>query len=271
MATERFVVCNQLRLGVVRTLGVDLAAQPAKTGVCLIQWDLPRGPAIEHIGVGADDALVVELAKSSDRVAIDCPLGWPQAFVAFLVADGSGSGAEHTASAVADDIFWRLTDQRIKPLRTPLSVAADRIARTAFRCVRLQHALAAADIPVDRSGTTGRVIEAYPAASLVRWGLMPAASYKNKDAAGVLATLAASLVDAVGSIHLATGTAFADVISALSASDDHVDGFVCALVARAHASGRTDGAPCGEDELSRARAEGWIHLPTADSLRALGG
>lgn len=48
------------------------------------------------------------------------------------------------------------------------------------------------------------------------------------------------------------------------ADDDDLDAFVSALVARAALVGKTDGIPRGRQWV--ALREGWIHLPTPDSL-----
>ena len=50
-------------------------------------------------------------------------------------------------------------------------MSTDRIGVAAMRGARLQHLLDAAGVPVDRSGVTGRIVEAYPAAALQAWGL----------------------------------------------------------------------------------------------------
>ena len=67
----------------MRTLGIDLSASPTKTGACQIDWQslevaFFRRPV-------ADEDLVVA-AASSDMIAIDVPLGWPEEFVDALVA-----------------------------------------------------------------------------------------------------------------------------------------------------------------------------------------
>ena len=66
----------------MRTLGIDLSANPTKTGACRIDWPsldvafLPRPVA--------DEELVAAVA-SSDMTGIDVPLGWPDDFVHAVV------------------------------------------------------------------------------------------------------------------------------------------------------------------------------------------
>ena len=70
----------------MRTLGVDLASQPAKTGVCVVEWsDVAAG--VVEISVGADDDRILELVSEVDGVGIDAPFGWPQDFVEQLTED----------------------------------------------------------------------------------------------------------------------------------------------------------------------------------------
>lgn len=71
------------------TAGVDLAAQPAKTGVVVLDWSgtspivtLARRKVLD------DELLDIcrDVAMQGGRVGIDCPLGWPRPFVAFVTA-----------------------------------------------------------------------------------------------------------------------------------------------------------------------------------------
>jgi Protein of unknown function (DUF429) len=58
-------------------------------------------------------------------------------------------------------------------------------------------------------------------------------------------------------------------LRAIHASDHHFDALVCALIARAAELGETASLP--ENMADRARREGWISLPTPESLGRLGG
>jgi hypothetical protein len=61
----------------VRTFGIDLSADPARTGACSIDWD---AGAVSFL-LDAGDAELVPAAVASDMTAIDVPLGWPDQFV----------------------------------------------------------------------------------------------------------------------------------------------------------------------------------------------
>ena len=122
-----------------------------------------------------------------------------------------------------------------------------------MRGARIQRLLETAGVPVDRSGVTGRIIEAYPSAALRVWGLS-SSRYKgttNSEACGILAR---ELADRCGPLS-ATAAACLD-----GCDDDGLDAFVCALVARAALAGNTTRPSPGHLEV--ARREGWIHVPS---------
>jgi hypothetical protein len=79
----------------MRTVGVDLAAQPGYTGVAAIDWN-ERGAEVTHLwagleGSGGDtsawesaDTEIIRLASTAAIVSIDVPFGWPITFQRFL-------------------------------------------------------------------------------------------------------------------------------------------------------------------------------------------
>jgi hypothetical protein len=75
--------------GQVLTAGVDLAAQPAKTGLVVVDWSTER-PSVLRADVHVIDeqilALCTEVTASGGQVGIDCPFGRPRPFVAFVNA-----------------------------------------------------------------------------------------------------------------------------------------------------------------------------------------
>ena len=242
----------------MRTVGVDLSAEARGTGIAVVDWDA-RGGRLKEVWVGADDAMVLAALDNADRAAIDCPLGWPEPFVDFLIAHRAGCAPAPTGQSGLEwrrALSRRATDLHVAetvPGCVPLAVGADRIAAVAMRAAGLLAALADAERPVDRSGA-GLLVEVYPAAALRIWGLA-SRSYKgtsNKAALGLLVDeLRTALPDFDWSGH--------DTLC--SQSDDALDAFVCALIARAVHLGLTAGPP---DHLSiRAATEGWIHLPSS--------
>ena len=229
----------------MRTLGIDLAAQPDSTGACVVTWTATAAVATLASPPLGDDELL-RLAAEVDVVAIDAPLGWPDSFVAAVAAHHSGQSWPATDPLA---LRYRCTDLEVA-LRTgvrPLSASSDLLAVCAFRAARLQGALGVAA----RDGTD-RLFEAYPAGALRVWGL-PATGYKRTRGAPVRTAIVDSLLALCP---------WLTVDAALLRRRDHdLDALLCALVARAAATGRTV-LPTPQ-QASLAAREGWIHLPTS--------
>lgn len=247
----------------MRTLGVDLASQPAKTAACVVAWQAGRATA-ETPRLGLADGDLLTMAAGCEAVGIDAPFGWPQPFVDFLAEEG----APPWDAARRDALCFRRTDRRVWAAlgRPPLSVSSDRIALPAMRCAGLLRALGVAD----RSGG-GRVVEVYPAVALKRWGLL-AKGYKaprraprrlgEAAADAPLPLLFGALLAACPWLEIG------EVAAALCRRDDDAfDALVAALIARAAALGLTERPAPEEEDL--ARVEGWIAVPVAGSLGRL--
>ena len=181
-ATSR-VATEVARYGqVMRTVGVDLSAEAKGTGIAVIDWDAGGG-RLSKVRVGADDAMVLAALNDADRAAIDCPLGWPEPFIDFLIAHRAGRAPAPTGESGLEwrrKLSRRATDLHVaEAVRgcVPLAVGADRIAAVAMRAAGLLAALGDAGKPVDRSGE-GLLVEVYPAAALRIWGLA-SRSYKG--------------------------------------------------------------------------------------------
>ncbi len=244
----------------MRSLGIDLAAEPPDTAACEITWlaDSARGRLYTD---RLDDDRLLALIESADKVGIDCPFGWPQPFVNAVASHANAAvwpGRGQLGSSHRRSLRYRLTDKVVHQQVGiwPLSVSTDRIGVTAMRCAALLDALAAADHPVDRVGG-GQVVEVYPAAALKHWGL-PHNRYK-KQAGAIVRGQTLDQVLAT----LSTLTLDGDALDRCRHSDDAFDALVCALVARAAALGLTT-PPFPGNRTERARVEGWIHLPTSD-------
>jgi hypothetical protein len=252
--------------GAVLTAGIDLAAQPANTGLCVVDWNAGCVVRVAVNDPAAGDGELVEIITMAGmaRVGIDAPFGWPDDFVEAVATHHAGGGwPEPPAGDAARRLRLRLrrTDLAVAEAtgRWPMSVSADRIAVAAMRCSRLQHLVAGVTGPegVDRTGTTGLLAETYPAASLGAWG-QPATGYKgaSPDAIDRRTASLAALIERSGL------QAADDAMAAMRASDHLFDAFVCALIARAVVEGATAGPP--PDDLGAARQEGWIHVLPAD-------
>ena len=217
----------------MRTLGIDLASQPKFTGACMIEWCGGRASAV-LVSALLDDALLTQLAADADVVAVDAPLGWPSEFVAAVAAHHRG---QPWPAADLLSLRYRLTDLTVASMTgvRPLSVSSDLIGVCAFRAARLGFS----------------AVEVYPAGALRMWGL-PATGYKGVRGAPVRAEIVQGLVrrcpwltgDSVG----------------LRRRDHDLDALLCALVARAVATGRTHLPPPDMEETTKR--EGWIHLPS---------
>ncbi len=238
--------------GRVRTVGVDLASQPAKTAVCAIIWREDGTACVEPPTLPADDEAVISACRSGAvEVGIDCPLGWPEQFISAITAHrdhGPWPGGK------PQEMVYRATDRYVHEQvgRWPLTVASDKIGWVAMRCAALLHTLRTDGQSLDRAG--GDVVcEVYPAAALRCWGIAPAGAEKRPEVLG-------GLVDAVREAMPAL--AFADRAEDACRSSDHAfDALVCALVARAAMIDATK-LPETDEQRDLARTEGWIMLPT---------
>ena len=236
------------------TVGVDLSAEPQKTAIATIHWGRDTA-VVADLKLDCPDADIVESIIGSDKAGIDCPLGWPDAFVEFVREHRDGNVAvpsDKSGKEWRRDLTLRLTDLAVQQETsiTPMRVSADLIAHPAMRCAGLLSQLADRGCVVDRAGT-GPLAEVYPAASLKLWGL---AHTKYKRDATVRAQLINDLLAAAPWLRLA---GFAD---RCQQSDDALDAVVASLAARAVALGLATKPP--PQHLTTAQREGWIALPT---------
>ncbi|QLQ39643.1 DUF429 domain-containing protein [Micromonospora robiginosa] len=237
------------------TLGVDLAAADTRTAMATVEW-LPGRAVVRDLVLDVSDARIVGAGEHVDKMGLDCPLGWPEPFVALVQAHR----ASHVTVADGEGAQWRrrlayrLTDEVVREETEiiPLSVSADRIAHAAFRCARLLAMLAAAGHDVDRGGG-GMVVEVYPAAALYRWGLAHR-GYKGRGQQVQHADLLTALHDAAPWLDLG---AFEGLCRR---SHDAFDSVIAALNARAAAIGKA--VRPSDEQRPIARVEGWIALPT---------
>jgi predicted nuclease with RNAse H fold len=247
----------------MRTVGVDLSASERQTALAAIEWGESRARVGEPL-LGLADAALLEHLAAAEWVGIDAPFGWPEPMVGALHFYATADRWQPVAKL---DFRYRLTDRFVheyvlaetEQALWPLSPSTDRIALTAWRLAGLREAAAQRSrLRFDRTGAD-RVVEAYPAAALLLWGL-PRDGYKAD------AEERSELLDAIEAeapwLAWEPGAR-----EACLGSDDALDAVLCALLARAAALGLTEPPP--PDELRRVRVEGWIHLPRKGSLGEL--
>ena len=228
---------------------------PERTALASVEWERTRA-VIRELVCPAGDDVILEAIERAGKTGIDCPLGWPDAFVDFVAAHRSGHVAlprDDAGTGWRRELTMRRTDLFVqdKLHLVPLSVSADRIAHVALRCAVLLAKLDAAGRPVDRSGV-GAVVEVYPAASLRGWGLRHR-GYKQPRTPEVLAAAADDLLAAAPWLDCGPHE------ETIRRSHDAFDAVIAALTARAASRGQT--SPPGDDDLAAAAAEGWIAIP----------
>jgi len=229
----------------VLTAGIDLAAQPAKTGAVLVDWSSEPPTVVLARSKFTDEqilALCENVTRQRGRVGIDCPLGWPRPFVDFVGAHAANRPLP-TTELSTQSLRLRATDIAVVQRRLgrrPLSVSTNMLGVTALRAARLLAELRDRGMPVDRAGR-GTVCEVYPAASRSAWGLT-----RVRDLTGLLNRLPLEVAPPAERAQL---------------DNEHIfDALVAALTARAVAIGATDPPP--PDQANLAAEEGWIHVPS---------
>jgi len=123
------------------TAGLDLAAMPERTALASIEWAETRA-IIRDVICPAGDDVILEVIGQTSKTGIDCPFGWPDAFIDFVAAHRSGHVAllpDGLGTGWRRPLTMRRTDAVVhdKLRLVPLSVSADRIAHVALRCAVL--------------------------------------------------------------------------------------------------------------------------------------
>lgn len=229
-----------------------MASQPRNTAACRLGWEGGTAAVLE-LRSGLSDRDLHDLLRSDcDKIGIDVPLGWPEAFVEAVGSHRRGRPVRFTDLR---QLTHRATDRVLgeQGRGWPLSVSTDRIAYPALRAARLLQL-------ADRSGC-GRVVEVYPALALRVWGLRHR-GYKGASGLPGLRSLVAELEGALPGVELEDGCR-----RTLGRDANCADALVASLVARAAALGLCEEIP--EEHLGAARREGWIAVPKAGSLAQL--
>jgi predicted nuclease with RNAse H fold len=253
------------------TLGIDLSADDRRTAACTVAWRDGRAevaPPETGLGDAALRERIAEVLREGGWVGIDAPFSWPVGFREALAGHGRDGGwpsdwRDPRHQFRATDLFVAACARR------PLSVSTNLIGVTAMRAARLLHEVGEArGRRLDIAGAD-RVVEVYPAGTLVAWGgrghgLDPQGYKNGPHAAERRAALARALLDRA---WLGAG----DPIRAACERSDHVlDAIVAALATRAAARGLTR-PPETAGQRALAPVEGWIHMPVPGSLDVLAG
>ena len=231
----------------MRFIGVDMASQPANTGLVVLEAHTVSDQlsVVEARGRATDTEILAAITASRDHVvAIDAPLGWPTRFREQM----HHWSLREWNDEIRNDLIYRATDlfvNRDLKLGSPLSVSANLIAIPAMRTrALLTH------LEITALDGSERVYETYPAASLRVWHL-DGIRYKGRHATpeGRVQLLRA-LVDRwnIQGVDL----------SALTVNDHVLDALICALTAREVLNHPRE---IPEAYRTLAREEGWIHVP----------
>lgn len=238
-----------------RYAGLDLAAEPKKTGLAVIAVENAR-VRVETVITGATDSDITEAATDVAKMGVDVPIGWPQPFVELIAAHSSRQTAKIPVSDKAwrSQFVYRATDvwaQRTFGLR-PLSVSADLIAHPALRWVSIEAQLRALGVGCARDGSQ-RICEVYPAGALKQWGIV------NRGYKGTSEKARAQRTVIISSLEDDFSCSWNDYRDELIANDDALDSVIAAIVTAHVASGQAYGPP--QELQNIALAEGWMWLP----------
>ena len=235
-------------------VGVDCATQEERTGLAYGELDARGELELKRVTLGtAGESAAATVAGWIDGaqryvVALDAPLGWPQALADAL----SDHRAGELIDTEAERLFRRDTDRFVQAQlgKLPLEVGADRIARTARAALALlQEIRSATRTPLPLAwepGCASGAIEVYPAATLLSRGISPA-GYKGDSAAG--RKTRAAIFERLRP-ELRTS-----ISGELVAEDDNL---LDALVGAVAAADFARGVALPPPERARAEREGWI-------------
>jgi predicted nuclease with RNAse H fold len=244
----------------MRTVGIDFASKPKNTAICVIAWtdDVAQ---VESARSNVTDDDILALTTHVDRLGIDIPLGWPEAFAKavelHVTTHAWPSDYEHDQN---ERYRFRRTDLWLRDqlgLPLPLSVSTDRIAIPAMRAAALLATMA----PSALDGS-GFVVEVYPAAALRQWDLYQK-GYKRSENRAVREEILERIEEKMGG-RLKVD---ADERDDLLRDNNVFDAFIASLVTRAHAMEKCKKIP--KKDRQSALIEGWIAVPLAKSLEQL--
>jgi hypothetical protein len=247
------------RRGSMRTrlIGVDCATDNARVGLARGWYEDDHLTVEDAFPSSKDEPAATQIARwladeppPRTLLALDAPLGRPAQLSQELTAHRAGQ----PINIDPNDMFRRATDRFIQRnvRKTPLSVGADRIARTAHAALRLLgnlRRISGACIPLawePNYSAYPAVIEVYPAATLMSHGFQ-ASGYKAQAQTAEREAIIESF---------RTVATLPEDVSTLRDNADALDAAICLLAAADFLGGASMG-PAPEDRRL-AEQEGWI-------------
>lgn len=239
--------------------GIDLAADPSKTGAATLKTSR-KGPMLIDVHLNTSDLHIINHVLDADLTGIDAPLGWPRSFRRFINDHASGElVGQFVGTEERRELANRFTDLDVRRVAgvVPLPVAAERIAFPVMRWAGVEAQLRdeLGSEAVRRDGL-GRIAEVYPAAALKMWGLRHR-GYKGESPAAQEAR-----VEIVASLARELRLDWAGFEDAAIYNADCLDAVIAALVASEISAGHC--LPPPKEHASLVAEEGWIWIPRPD-------
>lgn len=240
---------------VMNVIGIDCATDPKKIGLSRARIDNEKlyllDAKIGNKQFGIVDQIGDWISDQATLIAMDAPLGWPDALGAGLKPHQAGQ----SLNGDPNHLFRRETDRFVKLTtgKQPLDVGADRIARTAHAALALLDNIRKQTgkyIPLawTPSITQTSVIEVYPAATLLAYGL-PASSYKDSSKEHQITR--SEIIDG-----LEADMDLGDCRPALQSNADILDSALCCFAGYDFLMGNC----IPPENLPLAKKEGWIWI-----------
>ena len=255
-----------------RTLGINLSAAAKFTTLVAIEWQDGAAWVSEAIVDLEDDELIGYLS-SGDYTGVYAPFGWP---VAMVEAVSSYTNSDQWQRASRREFRHRKTEGFVHDVLQaevdqelwPQSVSCDRLALQARRMAQLREQLfAETGKRFDRAGGD-HIIEVYPPGASLLWGMGNHLGNGNSKLPDVDDKPGKEFIERAEAV--APWLQWKDGKRGLCLKNEYTsDALLAALVARAAELNLTIPPENGEADL--APREGWMHLPSKDSLSALSG
>lgn len=230
-------------------VGIDCATQPKRMGIARGRYTGELTFDCVEVGGSSTEDRLVEWLGGDEQclVAMDAPLGWPEALGDSLVDHSAGEALAADSHA----LFRRGTDRFIKARvgKQPLDVGADRIARTAHSALSLLDRLrerTGESIPLAWTPDVPHrvaAVEVYPGGTL-RARAWRDRGYKKKTDSAARGEIIAALRQ--------SATLCDEPV--MSENADALDAALCVLAGRDFLAGMA----MEPENSSEARREGWI-------------